>query len=409
MPSLCLITVASLCCGFLFVTGCSSRSSTDATEGDAGPKEVLATKGKVLEAAENQVDPDAGVKAQAAKSERIDIPKGSFMAGSVPGDKGRDPVLEPAEMEVDLGSFTIDRYLYPNDPSKPPVTGVSRAKAAELCEQAGGRLCTELEWERACKGPETTAYAGSSAWDAKCAKEPTTCASGFGVLGLGAAFREWTASDVLPIEDMQPRAAAVRGAAASAQGADHRCAHRTAIDPTANAQDLGFRCCRGAPNAAQIPSPKWDQTYKRVDIAPSDLAEMFTSVPALASLDKNFTYFKEPDDVNVVLARADAGAAPANTVLTTSALAWNPVPGEQIVVVAGRAGKDSFVVALHRLPKDRYRIASTLVLKDERGPVVLGFNGYVRKRLSWASCWDCRGESGNVTYRDDGRVVITQK
>jgi len=96
-------------------------------------------------------------------------------------------------------------------------------------------------------------------------------------------------------------------------------------------------------------------------------------------------------------------------VLTTSPLLWNPVPGEQIVVLAGRAAKDSFVVAFYRLPGDRYRIASTLVLKDEKGPIALGFNGYVRKRLFWATCWDCRGESGNVTYRDDGRVVITQK
>ncbi len=409
MTSFSLPTFALLGSSLLALAGCGNRSSTDASGGDAGPKEVLAAKGKVLEAADNQVDPDGGTKAEAARSERVDIPKGTLIAGSMPGDKGRDAVLEPAEFEVDLGSFTIDRYLYPNDPSKPPVIGVSRAKASEMCEQAGGRLCTELEWERACKGPDTNTYAGSSAWDPKCAKEPASCASGFGVLGMGAAFREWTSSDVLPIEDMQPRAAAIRGAAATATGTDHRCAHRTAIDPTANAQDLGFRCCRGAPNAVQVPSPKWDQTYKRVEIAPSDLAEMFTSVPALASLDKNFTYFKEPDDVNVVLARADAGAAPPNTVLTTSALGWNPVPGEQLVVVAGRAGKDSFVVALHRLPKDRYRIASTLVLKDEKGPVVLGFNGYVRKRLSWATCWDCRGESGNVTYRDDGRVVITQK
>ncbi len=402
-------TLVSFCFVLLSTTGCRSGSSSESGQGDGGPKEVLAAQGKVLEAAENQADPDAGTKAQAAQNDRVEIPKGALVAGSVPGDKGRDPVLEPAELEVELGEFTIDRYLYPNDPTKPPMTGVSRAKAGELCTQAGGRLCTELEWERVCKGPEATTYAGSSAWDAKCAKEPASCASGFGVLGMGTALREWTSSDVAPIEDMQPKAAAVRGAPATATSTDHRCAHRTAIDPTATAQDLGFRCCRGAPNAAQIPSPKWDQTYKRVEIPAADLAEMFTSVPALAALGKTITYFKEPDDVNVVLARGDAGAAPPNTVLTASALAWNPVPGEQIVVVAGKAGKDSFVVALHRLPKDRYRVASTLVLKDERGPIVLGFNGYVRKRLSWATCWDCRGESGNVTYRDDGRVVITQK
>ncbi|MDI1477063.1 SUMF1/EgtB/PvdO family nonheme iron enzyme [Polyangium sp. y55x31] len=404
-------TSVALLCALAALVGCTSGGGGSSKDGaDGGPAVVLAPKGKVLEAAENQKDPDAGAsKAEAAKSERVDIPDGTLVAGSTPGDKGRDPVLEPAELEVKLGSYAIDRYLYPNDPTKPPLTGVSRAKAAELCEQAGGRLCTELEWERACKGPEGTAFAGSAAWDAKCAKEPASCASGFGVLGMGAAYREWTASEVLPIEDMQPRAAAVRGARGSAVAPDHRCAHRTAIDPGASAEDLGFRCCRGAPNAATIPSPQWEQTYRRVELPAKELAEMLASVPALSTLDREITYFKEPDDVNVVLARGDAGAPPPNTVLTTSPLLWNPVPGEQIVVLAGRAAKDSFVVAFYRLPGDRYRIASTLVLKDEKGPIALGFNGYVRKRLFWATCWDCRGESGNVTYRDDGRVVITQK
>jgi hypothetical protein len=392
----------------LFV-GCRGGSSSESSS-DGGAPVVLSPKGKVLEAAENQADPDGGSsKTEAAKSERVEIPSGTFHAGSLPGDKGRDPVLEPAELEIKLGGFTMDRYLYPNDPQKPPMTGISRTKAAELCEQAGGRLCTELEWERACKGPDETPYAGSAAWDPKCAKEPGSCASGFGVLGMGAAYREWTSSEVLPIEDMQPKAAAVRGARASGVGPEHRCAHRTAVDPTVNSEDLGFRCCRGAPNAATIPSPQWEQTYRRVELLPKELTEMFASVPALSGLEKEIVYFKEPDDLNVVLARGDAGAAPPNTVLTTSPLLWNPVPGEQIVVVAGRAGKDSFVVAFYRLPGDRYRIASTLVLKDERGPITLGFNGYVRKRLFWATCWDCRGESGNVTYRDDGRVVVTQK
>jgi len=395
----------------LALAACKSGSSASSTESaDGGASVVISPKGKVLEAAENQAEnDDGGPKAAAAKSERVEIPEGTLVAGSTPGDKGRDPVLEPAELEVKLGAFTIDRYLYPNDPQKPPLTGVSRARAAELCEQTGARLCTELEWERACKGPDATTFAGRASWDPSCAKDPASCASGFGVLGLGAALREWTSSDVQPIEDMQPRAAAVRGAKGSAPGPDHRCAHRTAIDPAASAEDLGFRCCRGAPNAAVIPSPQWEQTYRRVELPAKELAEMFATVPALASLGNEITYFKEPDDIGVVLARGDAGGPPPNTILTTSPLLWNPVPGERVVVVAGRAGKDSFVVAFHQLPGDRYRIASTLVLKDEKGPIALGFNGYLRKRLFWATCWDCRGEAGNVSYREDGRVVITQK
>jgi hypothetical protein len=403
-------TPLSLLCAAIALAGCrGGGAGADGGSPDGGAPVVISPKGKVLEAAENQAETDGGAKAVAAASPRVDIPAGAFVAGSTPGDKGRDPVLEPAELKAELGGFTIDRFPYPNDPQKPPLTGVSRQRAAELCQEKGGRLCTELEWERACKGPEGTLYAGSGAWDAKCNKDPASCASGFGVLGMGGPLREWTSSDVQPIEDMQPRAAAVRGASANSVSVDHRCAHRSAVDPGVTAQDLGFRCCQGAPNAASIPSPQWEQTFRRVELSPSELAEMFASVPNLSSLDRTIEYFKEPDDVNVALARGDAGGPPPNTILTTSPILWNPVPGEQILVVAGRAGKDSFVAAFYRLPGDRYRIASTFVLKDEKGPVVLGYNGYVRRRMTWGICWDCRGESGNVTYRDDNRVVITQK
>jgi hypothetical protein len=398
----------------LALTGCgrSGGGGDNPANPDAGGAPVaLAPKGKVLEAAENEATPAASGRstAKAAGSERVDIPSGKLIAGSTPGDKGRDPVLEPAMLEVDLGGFTIDRYLYPNDPQKPPLTGVSRSKAAELCQQAGGRLCTELEWERACKGPDDTPYAGGAAWEPACATAPASCASGFGVLGMGAALREWTSSDVAPIENMQPKAAALRGARGDAVAADHRCARRMAVDPDSSGPDIGFRCCRGAPNAASIPSPQWQQTYRRADLSIEQVVEMFSSVRELKALGPELSYFKEPDDVNITLARGDAGGPPPNTTLTTSPLLWNPVPGEEILVIAGKAPKDSFIVAFYRLPGDRYRIASSFIMKNEKGPVALGFNGYVRRRLTWGTCWECRGESGNVTYRDDGRVVITQK
>ncbi|MBK8258599.1 MAG: SUMF1/EgtB/PvdO family nonheme iron enzyme [Polyangiaceae bacterium] len=368
-------------------------------------------QGSVLEAAENEGD-DAGApqtKGKVAAAARVEIPSGKFIAGSTPGDPGRDAVLEPATLEVELGAYTIDRYLYPNEPGKPPVTNVTRSKAEELCRVRGARLCTELEWERACKGDPENAYSTGSQWNPSCAKEPESCASTFGVAGMGAALREWTASDVQPIENMQAKAAAVRGARSDAAAVDHRCAHRTAVDGTAAGGDIGFRCCSGPPNAAQIASPAWQQTFRRAEISVGEVTKMLASVPNIKDLATDISFFKEPDDPNIVLARGDAGAPPQNVTLTTSPLLWSPVPGEELLVVAGRAQKDSFIVAFYRLPGDRYRIGSSLWLKGEKGPVVLGFNGYVRRKLSWATCWDCNGESGNITYREDGRVVITQK
>lgn len=380
-------------------------------EAATGPSATVRPQGSVLQAAENEQE-DAGApqgKGKVAAAARVEIPAGKLVAGSTPGDPGRDAVLEPALLEVELGAFTIDRLPYPNDAAKAPLTGVTRARADELCRERGQRLCTELEWERACKGDAPNTYATGAQWDATCAKDAASCASAFGVASMGAALREWTASDVLPIENMQAQAAAVRGARADAAAVDHRCAHRAAVDAAAAGPDIGFRCCGGPPNAAQIPSPSWQQTFRRAEIGPEAVAKMLASVPDLKGLSSEVAFFKEPDDPSVVLARADAGAPPQNVTLTTSPLLWSPVPGEELLVVAGRAGKDSFIVAFYRVPGERHRIGSTMWMKGERGPVVLGFNGHVRRKLAWATCWDCNGESGNITYRDDGRVVITQR
>jgi hypothetical protein len=48
-------------------------------------------------------------------------------------------------------------------------------------------------------------------------------------------------------------------------------------------------------------------------------------------------------------------------------------------------------------------------MKDEIGPVVIVYNPFVRRKLHWTTCWECYGETGNITYRDENRVVITQR
>ena len=409
---------AALACAAALVAlaACGHPTEHPGSPAGSGAPVAITPQGKVLQAAENE-GPAVGRSARTAPAAapaspgaRVEIPAGKLVAGSTPGDRGRDATLEPALLDVELGAFSIDRSAYPDDPGKPPLTGVTRARAGELCQQAGGRLCTELEWERACKGPEDTPFAGGAAWDPACARAPLGCASGFGAVGMGAALREWTASDVAPMENVRAGGAAVRGARGDAPAWDHRCARRAAADATAPGDDLGFRCCYGAPNAALLPSPQWQQTFHKAELTEAQAAEMFATVPELKDLGSEITYFKEPDDVGPVLARGDAGVnSVPNTAFTTSPILWSPVPGEAILVVTGRAQKSSFIVAFYRLPGDRYRIGSSFILKDEKGPIVLGYNNYVRKRLSWSLCWDCRGESGFVSYREDNRVVITQK
>ncbi|HKQ71151.1 MAG TPA: SUMF1/EgtB/PvdO family nonheme iron enzyme, partial [Polyangiaceae bacterium] len=297
---------------------------------------------------------DAGAHARerttiAAKAgERVRIPAGRFVAGSQSGDEGRDPKLEPNSLVVDLAGYEIDRLPYPNDPKEPPRTDATLKDAAKLCAERGERLCSELEWEYACKGPAGDPFATGEAWDANCSREPATCNSGAGALGMGT-LREWTASNVLPLEKDDAKLPAVRGAGVSAEPADHRCAHRMATSSTAHAKDLGFRCCAGPENAAQIPAPKLGPTARKIALEPSQLAEIFATIPQLASVRQSIRYFAEPDDTATVLRKGKTAKGPADPegfTLTTSPLLWNPAPGDELIVALGRGAKDSFIVAL---------------------------------------------------------------
>ncbi len=385
---------------------CSCGGPAPAASGDAGATPT------VMEAAD-EIASSAAPRASASalvKGQKVDLAGGAFASGSTPGDRGRNPSLEPALVRVELGPFAMDRYLYPNEPGKPPLTGVGRARAEQLCAERSGRLCTELEWEYACKGPQNDAFSGSAGWDAACAREPERCASGYGLLGMGAALREWTASDVVAIDEIVQAGAAVRGSRHDGPAVDHRCARRASALPEATGDDIGFRCCYGAKNAATIAAPPRLELHKRANVTPAEIAELVKAVPHLAELaGEPLTFFVEPDDPKLTLQKADAGAPPPNTTLTTSPLWWSPVPGEELLVVAARAGKNSVLLAFHKLPDGRLRIASSMVLRGERGPIALGTNPGVKRRIPWGICWECGGESGTFSFREDHRVVITQK
>ena len=339
--------------------------------------------------------------------ERVDIPGGTFQAGSAPGDPGRVPEVEPRKYEVKLGPFQIDKLPYPNDPTKRPLVGVSRDEAKRMCTDRGARLCTELEWERACRGPQNDRFASGETWDPRCAEEPRTCASGFEVLGMGGAIREWTASDVIPTDSDIPRRAAVRGAPASAPGPTHRCAQRRGIGPDTKADDLGFRCCKGAPNAAVVKEPKLGQTFKKARIKAERLRKLLASHAITARLAKDVVFFREPDAANTVVARGDGDRK--GFLFTVAPLVWNPVAGAEYLLVSARSGKQtSFVLAYHVLGNDNYRLASSFIMENESGPVAFAYSGYIRPRLHFSTCWGCPGETGKLLFRQPDSVVVLQ-
>ena len=337
--------------------------------------------------------------------ELVEISGGAFQAGSVPAEPGRVPELEPRLYEVELGPFQIDRLPYPNDPKKPPLTGVTREQAKKHCAERGARLCTELEWERACKGPESEPFASGQRFDPRCAEEPRSCASGFDVVAMGAGLREWTASDV--VRPKKKPAAAVRGAPASAPAADHRCAARRPVDPESEADDLGFRCCKGAPNAAVVREPKLGQTFEKITLTAARLEKLFAAHPKTKAIAKDVKFFREPEAAHTVVARGPGDKKGFD--FTVKPLIWNPVAGSKILLVPGRSGdKTSFVVAFHVLGKDDYALAASFIMKDEAGPVAFAYSGYIRPRLHFSTCWGCPGETGKILHRDPDTVAILQ-
>jgi hypothetical protein len=233
--------------------------------------------------------------------EQREIPTGAFRAGSTPGEPGRHPDVEPRSMKVELGAYRIDRLPFPNDPKQKSRTGVTRDEASRICGERGARLCTELEWERACKGPESDRFPSGTAWEPRCAREPSSCASGFDVLGMGMALREWTASDVAA---GTPKArAALRGAGPEAPAQEHRCAARTGVAASAREDDIGFRCCEGPPNARELSEPVLGRAYRKVKMGADRLSALLAGDPITRGLAKDVKYFREPDAVETVLAR----------------------------------------------------------------------------------------------------------
>lgn len=325
-------------------------------------------------------------------------------AGSTPGDAGRVPELEAKNQEVELGPFSIDRLPYPNDPALPPLRGKSRDEARRLCAERSARLCTEVEWERACKGPKQDAYPSGLMWDTSCTAGPQACASGFDVLGLGTTGGEWVNGDIT-FEDK--RLGMVRGASTGAPATDHRCAARHPTDASLHPDDVGFRCCRGAPNAAVVTEPKQGPIFSKTKISAEELEQALAADPAGRALAHDIKFFREPEGAATVVSRGPGDKKGFD--FTVAPLLWSPTAGAEILLVTARSGETtSFVAAFHVLPGGKYRLASSFTLLNEPGPVALAYSPDIKPRVHFTTCWGCPGETGKALFRKPETVVIVQ-
>lgn len=202
------------------------------------------------------------------------IPPGALVAGTPPEVVPRKADREMRGEQVMLDGFYIDEYAFPNEQGAIPTTGVTQAEASALCEERDKRLCSELEWERACKGPQNFTYAYGNVYAASICgtggpSRPLPagyrfgCRSEFGVHDLHGSLWEWTASRW------------GRGSASNwiaqrgGNGADGevvaRCANARSRAPNTREADVGFRCCSGPKNEAEVALDVEDEpTFRRV-------------------------------------------------------------------------------------------------------------------------------------------------
>ncbi|MEM6926564.1 MAG: SUMF1/EgtB/PvdO family nonheme iron enzyme [Myxococcota bacterium] len=181
----------------------------------------------------------------------IYIPKGPWLAGRLHGEM-QQSLTEPLAEERTTPGYLIDMFEFPNLKGAEVVTGVTFAEATQMCEDAGKRLCTSDEWERACKGPHSTVYGynfanayaydpgvcGRGVEDLHQAGEYAECKSGWGVFDMSGGAREWTSTAASEGRVL------VKGGLRGQAEKGTRCA--TANDESAQFVDreLGFRCCR---------------------------------------------------------------------------------------------------------------------------------------------------------------------
>lgn len=271
------------------------------------------------------------------------IPKGALVAGTPPDRILRIPDQEMPGEQLILEGFFMDVFAYPNEAAAIPLTNVTQEHARSLCEERGKRLCSELEWERACKGPDNTDYEYGDRY------RPDVCATGrvaqllpsglrfgcrseFGVRDLHGSVWEWT--DSAWGRGGPAGHVTVRGGNDLHGEVVGRCANARSRAPDDKSAELGFRCCQGERNSAEVV----------LHVVKGAVIELHNRVePEFA------------DAVRAALPEDAQSALPGGArFLVDRVWTWRPVGNEALTVVGGCAAagtrRECGVVVGRRMP-----------------------------------------------------------
>ena len=200
--------------------------------------------------------PSAGGRDFVCAPGMVKVPGGTAAVGSDASDDLRN-FGDRTASKVELKPYCIDQYEFPNQPGKLPRVAAPFAEAEASCRNSGKRLCSEDEWEAACRGPQNLRFPYGTRYDPDACNTPdakdnprqtgvagafSKCRSGYNVFDLSGNAAEWTASPF----DGQGDEKAVKGGHAARPSFDDRCASRRKVALGARSVTVGFRCCADA-------------------------------------------------------------------------------------------------------------------------------------------------------------------
>lgn len=154
----------------------------------------------------------------------------------------RDPACGETMLRVGSAreGFCIDAYERPGFDALPDSFALE--DAARHCSRRGARLCTEREWERACRGPEGARYPYGDVYRASACRTESAvvakagmhnaCRSGYGIYDLSGNAAEWVAGGLL------------KGGDHASDAFASRCGARASSDEPDSPQYRGVRCCK---------------------------------------------------------------------------------------------------------------------------------------------------------------------